>query len=90
MALKNTRYGESVTIVFYRSRVGGGWDQVGSQTQSVPARSGKTTTFSALYTFTADDKAVGKVTFKAVAMINGARDALPADNEVVALPTKVN
>ena len=85
VALKNTRYGESVTIVFYRSRVGGGWDQVGSQTQSVPARSGKTTTFSALYTFTADDKAVGKVTFKAVAMINGARDALPADNEVVAL-----
>ena len=81
MALKNTRYGESVTIVFYRSRVGGGgWDQVGSQTQSVPARSRKTTTFSALYTFTADDKAVGKVTFKAVAMINGARDALPADN----------
>jgi PKD domain len=90
VALKNTRYGESVTIAFYRSRVGGGWDQVGSQTQSVPARSGKTTTFSVLYTFTTDDKAVGKVTFKAVAMINGARDVLPADNEVVALPTKVN
>jgi PKD repeat protein len=91
VALKNTRYAESVTIVFYRSRVGGGWDQVGSQTQTVPARSGnKTTTFSALYLFTADDKAVGKVTFKAVATLNGARDALPADNEVVALPTKVN
>ena len=91
VALKNTRYAESVTIVFYRSRVGGGWDQIGSQTQTVPARSGnKTTTFSALYLFTADDKAVGKVTFKAVATITGVRDALPADNEVVALPTKVN
>jgi PKD domain len=91
IALKNTRYAESVTVAFYRSRVGGGWDQVGMQMQTVPARSGnRTTTFAVLYTFTADDKAVGKVTFKAVATINGARDALPADNEVVALPTKVN
>lgn len=89
--LKNTRYAESVTVTFFRSHVGGGWDQVGSQTQTVPARSGnKTTTFASLYTFTADDKSVGKVTFRAVATINGSRDALPADNEIVALPTKVN
>src|SRR2546430_15799825 len=33
---------------------------------------------------------VGKVTFKAVANILGARDALPADNEAVAAPTKVS
>ena len=91
VALKNTRYAESVTVTFYRSHVGGGWDQVGSQTQAVPTTSGnRTTTFGALYTFTADDKAVGKVTFKAVATINSARDALPADNEVVAFPTKVS
>lgn len=91
VALKNIRYAESVTVTFFRSHVGGGWDQVGTQTQTVPVRSGnKTTAFSVLYTFTADDKAVGKVTFRAVATINGPRDALPADNEVIALPTKVN
>jgi hypothetical protein len=30
------------------------------------------------------------VTFKADATIIGARDAIPTDNEVIALPTKVN
>jgi hypothetical protein len=30
------------------------------------------------------------VTFKAVATIVGARDALPADNEAIAAPTRVS
>ena len=48
------------------------------------------TSFTFSYTFRAEDQAAGKVTFKAVATISGARDALPADNEVVALPTRVS
>lgn len=39
--------------------------------------------------FTADDGAVGKVTFRAVATIVDARDALPADNQAIAAPTEV-
>jgi hypothetical protein len=33
------------------------------------------------YTFTAADARIGKVTFKVIANLVGARDALPADNE---------
>jgi hypothetical protein len=50
----------------------------------------RTTSFDFSYTFTADDAVAGKVTFKVVATIVGARDAAPADNEAIALPTKVN
>ena len=46
--------------------------------------------FGFSYTFTADDAQIGKVTFRAVAVISGARDALPADNEAIAPPTKVS
>ena len=81
-------YDESVTVQLYRS-VPGGYAPVGSLMQSVQARK-RATTFAFSYTFTADDAALGKVTFKAVATVSGARDALPADNEVVSLPTKVN
>ena len=41
------------------------------------------------YTFTSAEAQIGKVTFRAVANLSGARDALPADNEAVAAPTKV-
>jgi hypothetical protein len=81
-------YDESVTVQLYRS-VPGGFAPVGSLTQSVQARK-RSTPFAFSYTFTADDAALGKVTFKALASIGGARDALPADNEIVSLPTKVN
>jgi hypothetical protein len=64
---------------------------VGTLTQFVPLRpANRTTNFNFSYTFTGDDARIGKVTFKAVAYIEGARDALPADNEAVAKPTKVN
>jgi hypothetical protein len=57
----------------------------------VPVRSGnRTTDFAFSYTFTAADKALGKVTFKAVANLLNGRDALPADNETISSPTKVN
>jgi len=60
-------------------------------TQVVPVRaSNRTTDFSFSYTFADVDAQIGKVTFKAVANLLGARDALPVDNQAVALPTKVN
>jgi hypothetical protein len=69
----------------------GGFEPVGTLTLFVPVReTGRAVSFSFSYTFTPDDASIGKVTFKAVATIVGARDALPADNEAIASPTKVN
>jgi hypothetical protein len=57
----------------------------------VPVRqANRTTAFSFDYTFTSDDWSIGKVTFWAVAWLQNARDALPADNEAISAPTKVN
>jgi hypothetical protein len=89
VGLSNRRFGETVTIDLYRSTPSG-FVQFASSTQSVPVKSGnKTSDFAFNYVFTSDDATLGKVTFKAVATIHGARDALPADNEVVSLPTRV-
>jgi hypothetical protein len=41
------------------------------------------------YTFTSADAALGTLTFKAVATIIGAPDAIPADNTASAPPTRV-
>ena len=90
VGLNSKRYPETVEVQLYKS-VPGGYQFVGTQTQSVPVRAAnRTTDFSFSYTFTADDARVGKVTFKAVANVFSARDALPADNEAIAAPTKVN
>ncbi len=86
--LRTAHYAENITLQLWRS-VPGGYEQVATSTQLIAAGK-KGTSVVLSYTFRADDKAVGKVTFKATATINGARDALPADNEIVALPTKVN
>ncbi len=85
---KSARYDENVSVQLLRS-VPGGFEPVGNSMQLVRARR-QGTSFTFSYTFRPEDKAVGKVTFKAVATISGARDALPADNEVVALPTRVS
>src|SRR5207248_9238195 len=90
VSLANHRYGETVQVQLLKSVSGGGWASVGTLTQSVPVRGGnRTIDFAFSYTFTSDDAAVGKVTFEAVATIVGARDAQPADNTAIALPTKV-
>jgi hypothetical protein len=79
-----------VRIDLYRSTATG-FVQFASSTQSVPVRSGnKTSDFAFNYTFTSDDATLGKVTFKAVATLSNARDALPTDNEAISLSTKVN
>jgi len=86
--VSSSRYVENVSVQLLRS-IPGGFDPVGSSVQLVAVRK-QATSFVFSYTFRPEDAALGKVTFKAVAAINGARDALPADNEVVALPTKVS
>ena len=49
----------------------------------------KTVMFSYDYAFTNDDLAVGKVSFQAVATIEGARDAYGADNTATTSPASV-
>ncbi len=89
VGLRNTRYDETVTVELWKS-VPGGFEFVGSLSKLVPVRPGnRTTGFQFRYTFTEADAAIGKVTFKAVAILTSARDALPADNEAMARPTRV-
>lgn len=90
VGINSKRQPETVQVDLFKSSPNG-FQTVGTLTQSVPMRpANQTTDFNFSYTFTADDANVGKVTFKAVATIINARDALPADNEAIAAPTKVN
>jgi PKD repeat protein len=87
--LRNSRYPERVQVDLFKS-VPGGFEQVGSLTQSVPVRPGnRTTQFTINYTFTQADGTVGKVSFKAVATIIDHRDAFPGDNELISPPVKI-
>ena len=91
VGITSNRAAEVVTVALYKSVPGSGYQLIGTLQQSVPPRSSnRTTNFNFSYTFTADDAAIGKVTFRAVATIQGGRDALPADNEAIAAPTKVS
>jgi PKD repeat protein len=90
VGVSDNRYSEIVQVQLFKSTPGG-TDLVGTLTQSVPVRgANRTTGFDFSYTFTSDDATVGKVTFRAAATILGPRDALPADNEAIASPTKVS
>ena len=87
--VRNTRYPERVQVDLFKS-VPGGFEQVGSLTQSVPVRrGGRTTRFAFTYTITQADGTVGKVSFKAVATLLDHRDALPADNNLISPPVKI-
>ncbi len=88
--VRGGRQPETVQVELFKSVAGGFEQLVGTQTLSVPvAHGGRTTRFDFRYTFTAQDGAAGKVTFRAVATIVGGRDALPADNQAIAPPTAV-
>jgi len=90
VGISNARYDETVEVQLYKSAPEG-FQLVGSQTQSVPVRpANRTTDFGFSHTFTDDEARLGKITFKAVAVVVTARDALSADNEAIASPTKVN
>ncbi|SRR6266576_384884 len=86
--IKSNRYPETVQVQLFKS-VPGGYQPVSTSVQTLPTRD-RVTTLLFSYTFTPDDAVIGKVTFRAVATIMGARDALPADNEAIGNPTKVN
>jgi hypothetical protein len=87
--VRGGQYAETVVVDLYKSTPGGE-QYVGTQTQTLaPARGGRVVGFPFDDTFSADDAAVGKVTFRAVATISGARDALPTDNQAIAPPTAV-
>ncbi len=89
VTLRNVAYPETVQIDLYKSTANG-FVLVGTVTKSVPALSGnRTTAVNFSYKFTSDDAKLGKVTFKAVATIIGARDAYPSDNEAISSITKV-
>jgi hypothetical protein len=82
---------ENVQVELYKSDPYLGFARVGTLQQQVAVRSGnRTTDFNFSYTFTNDDANVGKVTFKAIATIVNARDALPADNTAISAPVKVS
>jgi PKD repeat protein len=86
VSVTNRRYPETVQMQLSKS-VPGGFVNVGTLTLFVPAR--KSIDFKFTYVFTDEDAELGKVSFQATATLVGARDALPADNSITALPTRV-
>jgi PKD repeat protein len=87
--VQNTHYPETVSVALSKS-IPGGISQVGYLTQSVPVKTGgQSTRFAFTYTVTNDDKAVGKITFRADAFLLGHTDAFPADNTLQSTPVKV-
>jgi hypothetical protein len=82
--VSDAHYPETVQVRLFK-RAADGWTPVGALTRPVEAR----TEFAFSYTFTRDDALAGEVQFRAVATIEGARDAYPSDNEATAAPTKV-
>jgi PKD repeat protein len=86
VAVSNKRYPETVQVQLYSNDNQGFFGNlVGTLTLSVPVKAGKKTTqFVFSYTFTSADATDGKVAFEAIATIQGANDALPADNIVIA------
>jgi hypothetical protein len=86
------RYPETVEVQLFRSIPGPAeFELVGTLRQDVPVRGARRgTPFAFSYTYTAEDAARGRVTFKAVARILDARDAIPADNTALDTTTRVN
>jgi PKD repeat protein len=92
VGIRNSRYPENVRVELSRGVPGSYYtfQSIGSLDLFVPVRpSNRTTDFSFSYTFTGDDGLFGKVTFKATATLDTARDSWQADNEAISLPTKV-
>jgi hypothetical protein len=89
--VSNSRYPERVQVEVYKLTPDGDvW--AGTSIQLVPVRpANRTTPFSFNYTFTAEDARAGKVTFRAIAfLLDDVREAWPADNEIISLPTRVS
>lgn len=90
VGVNNKRYTAFVDVIVFKSSPGG-FVEIARTWTYVPVRpANRTTDVAFSYTFTARDREIGKVTFKAVAYFTNFRDALPGDNEAIAKPTKVN
>jgi hypothetical protein len=88
--VSNTRYLEKDTTVTFYKYGEWGWQEVGLMKLDVPAHPTRKVTFPFAYTFTQEDAARGKVTFRAVVSLPyPSRDALPLDNEVISTATTV-
>lgn len=78
VGVSNKLYPETVQVTLSKGGANYYDEQIGVLTQLVPVRSGnRTTDFQFSYTFTEQDAAVGKVTFKANAQLVNARDSYP-------------
>ena len=86
--IRSNRLPEMVQVQLLKS-VPGGFQLVAVSEQTLPTRN-RVTSVAFSYTFTPDDAIIGKVTFRAVVYLGSGRDALPADNEAIGSPTKVN
>jgi PKD domain len=90
VGISNHHYTESVRVELFKSVSGGDFVSVGVLTHdALVLGAGRTTPYTFNYVFTNADATLGKVTFKALATIVGARDAQPADNTAISLPTIV-
>lgn len=93
VGLTNKRYPETVAVSVWKGTYPN--DQLIGQVEGIllpVLRAGRTMSVSFQYTFTAQDAAIGSVSFRAhVGMwIMGVPEANPADNSVVALATRVS
>ena len=89
VGIGNTRYADTVQIDLYKITPTGDV-LVGTRTQSVPMmRLKQVVTYSFNYVFTSEDATLVKVPFKAIATIQGARDAMSSDNTATSTATLV-
>jgi hypothetical protein len=85
----NTRYPETVQVDLYKITPQGDV-LVGTSIQTVRVMKLKTAVnYSFNYTFTNEDALIGKLPFRAVATVQGARDAVSGDNTATTPPTLV-
>jgi hypothetical protein len=90
LGLVSERYQENVVVELLKGRPGCDFSSVGRKQVLVPAGGPrKATEVRFALTFDDEDAAAGRVIFRASASIVGARDASPADNTALALPTTV-
>jgi hypothetical protein len=89
VGIGNTRYPETVQVDLYKVTPHGDvW--VGTSIQTVGVmKLKKTVNFEFNYVFTTDDLSMGKLPFKTVATIQGARDAANSDNAATSPPTLI-
>ena len=88
VTVASPRYPEMVQVELQRSSGGGPFERVDLLTQGVPSEEG--TEFEFCYPVTEGDRAVGSVTFRALASIVGAADSTPDDNSFTAPPTSID